>query len=501
MKNESKIKKSIYKNLFLFLLKNLLNPFFLEVSFCQTEGMSLFPFFLRHVRALRLPLAFTSLPQIPHSGVVLRSVPLYSSSSSTSSSSSIFSFPSSRSSYSASFSTSPSPPHPPFLSFSPALTNQGAEAIGLLNRGNFDASFSFAERRAEKDGDCAALMAISFHYGLGVKIDEKERDKWSERAREKGTALGKAVYHHFRGEHNLAFPLLSSLAQEGGLSFAQCILGTYYEDGKLEKGGRDLEVARRWYGEAYKQGFPLAGLLLGASLLSRVSPQDNEKGLEFLKSAALSGVPAASCKYAILLLKGVGGDGKKEEDEKKAVGLLNFGAEKGHASSQVALALLYKEGKIVERDLTKAFELLRLASERGNSTALHCVGVCYQNGEGVVKDKTEAIKYFRAAAEKGHSGAEVLLGLALSQGKGIERNEKEAVRYYEKAAEKGNGSGVFNLAVCYAIGSGVDKNPNTALSLFRKAADLGVPEARGVLMDHYRNVKTSETASVETDSS
>ena len=64
-------------------------------------------------------------------------------------------------------------------------------------------------------------------------------------------------------------------------------------------------------------------------------------------------------------------------------------------------------GNIFHRTLKKA--------ERGDASSQNSLGVMYCRGEGVPQDYTEAVKWFTKAAKQGHRPAQQALGLIRSK--------------------------------------------------------------------------------------
>src|SRR5262249_44744422 len=81
------------------------------------------------------------------------------------------------------------------------------------------------------------------------------------------------------------------------------------------------------------------------------------------------------------------------------------GAEKGYASAQLNLGMLYADGRGVERDYKRAVDWFRMAADQGNATAQYNLGYAYESGYGVRADEAEARQWYLRAARQGHAGA------------------------------------------------------------------------------------------------
>jgi hypothetical protein len=148
-------------------------------------------------------------------------------------------------------------------------------------------------------------------------------------------------------------------------------------------------------------------------------------------------------------------------------------AEKGVASAQFALGLMYAKGEDVPKDSVEAVKWYRKAAEQGDAFAEWDIGRMYRDGEGVPKDSAEAMKWFRKAAEQGIPPFLFDLGTMLADGKGVPKDSVEAVKWYRKAAEQGYPPAQCDLGAMYADGRGVPKDEIEALASVYIAAASG----------------------------
>lgn len=80
-------------------------------------------------------------------------------------------------------------------------------------------------------------------------------------------------------------------------------------------------------------------------------------------------------------------------------------AEAGNPNAQYTMALYYKNGTELEKDLSKSIEWGQKSADQGYAHAQYYMGKCYLNGEGVVQDKNKAIDLFEKSAQQGYSEA------------------------------------------------------------------------------------------------
>ena len=82
--------------------------------------------------------------------------------------------------------------------------------------------------------------------------------------------------------------------------------------------------------------------------------------------------------------------------------------------------------KITAEDAA-AFEQTKKAAEQGDITAQFNLAMMYSNGKGVNKNHPEAFKWCKKAAEQGYVDAQALLALIYRFGSGVEMNNTESL--------------------------------------------------------------------------
>ncbi len=70
------------------------------------------------------------------------------------------------------------------------------------------------------------------------------------------------------------------------------------------------------------------------------------------------------------------------------------------------MAIRYKNGDGVEKDMKEAIRLYELAAGQGNAVAQKNLAICYKNGDGVEKDMKEAIRLYELSADQGNAVAQ-----------------------------------------------------------------------------------------------
>jgi len=124
-------------------------------------------------------------------------------------------------------------------------------------------------------------------------------------------------------------------------------------------------------------------------------------------------------------------------------------------------------------DYTTAARLYRPLAEAGNAEAQHNLAILYRTGRGVEKDLQQSRHWFLRAAEQGVADAQYYLGYIYDNGEGVTANPQYAFLWYRKAAEQGHPLAQVNLGVMYAGGSGVAQDLEQAYVWFSLAAAQG----------------------------
>ncbi|KAG0247495.1 hypothetical protein DFQ27_001930, partial [Actinomortierella ambigua] len=100
----------------------------------------------------------------------------------------------------------------------------------------------------------------------------------------------------------------------------------------------------------------------------------------------------------------------------------------------------------------------RQAADKGDATEQNSLGLMYLEGQDVEQIDVEAAKWFIKAANQGSPHGQTNLGVMYKNGRGVEQNDAEAVKWFTKAASQGDPSGQFNLGTMYEDGRGVEQN-------------------------------------------
>jgi uncharacterized protein len=152
-------------------------------------------------------------------------------------------------------------------------------------------------------------------------------------------------------------------------------------------------------------------------------------------------------------------------------------AEDGFAPAQYQLALIYKNGFGVSKDLDMTVNYLTKSADKNYPDALFDLAILYSEGTGVKKDLAKAFKLTEKAANKEVAAAQFNLGVMYYQGTGTPKNYLTASRWYQRAAEQNYALAQFNLALMYFEGQGVEKSLEMSYIWNSIAASNGYPSA------------------------
>ena len=152
-------------------------------------------------------------------------------------------------------------------------------------------------------------------------------------------------------------------------------------------------------------------------------------------------------------------------------------AANGVPEAQQGLAILYREGVDVEKDLNKAFRWMKSAAEQELRLAQYNLGTHYARGEGVETSPTQALHWFRRAANNGLIHAQLQLGNMYLYGMDIQRSPVEAVKWYREAAWNNDPVGQRRMGLLCQHGIGVERDETAALQWFKLSSSNGDADA------------------------
>lgn len=205
--------------------------------------------------------------------------------------------------------------------------------------------------------------------------------------------------------------------------------------------------------------------------------RDPAEAARWYRLAAGLGDKQAMFALAVGLIEGTG----VKQDRAEARKWLEQAGRLGHAGALYNLGVMAIDGDI--QDFRAAADFFRRAAEAGNVDGTYSLAVLYREGKGVPRDMGEAARWMKRAADERVASAEVEYGIMLFNGEGVAKNEAAAARYFLRAAWRNNPVAMNRAARLYAAGRGVDKNLVEAMKwhLLARAVGLNDEWLDGVL--------------------
>ena len=229
-----------------------------------------------------------------------------------------------------------------------------------------------------------------------------------------------------------AFKYYDSSANTG-YARAQANLGYCHDIGLGTE--KNLAKAKRWYGEAAKQGNLVGQLNYAQKLLNEGIGTKNRdsilKARSWFEKALAQNARLKEAAYGIGLSY-VKIPGAKEEDLGTARNWL-LKAE-NHPKALFALGYLDEQ----QGRYGTAIELYKQAKAHGSLAAAYNLGRCREIGRGTVENKQEAMNEYLFAANRGHAMSQFAIGL-LEYNQGNNTSDYiEAVKWWRLAEKNGS---------------------------------------------------------------
>ena len=174
------------------------------------------------------------------------------------------------------------------------------------------------------------------------------------------------------------------------------------------------------------------------------------------------------------------------------------------ALSEAAAPLTYHEDEsgdkflqegiqsLSRNDFIGALKLFNKASKEGNHEAQFRIALMYRDGIGINKDMKEAAYWFRKAASNGHTQAQFELGKCFLSGEGVLQDTRMAAESFWRAAEGGHPMASFYVARMYRDGVGMERNLKRAAKYMKQAADANVENARSEFEEINKMLSSSQ---------
>lgn len=289
-------------------------------------------------------------------------------------------------------------------------------------------------RKAADKGDSWGLVGLGDLYRAGklVPQDLSKALAYYEEAAGKGnngvfTKLGDLYYRSsdvLKIDPSMAIEYYQKAAERGD-SYAIVGLGDVYRDGKIVQ--VDLPKALSLYGQAAAAG--------NRSVFTRI-------GMLYYRDALVLKVDAA-----------------------KAIEYFQKGMGAGDATAVSALADIYREGKLVSRDLNKALALYETSYADGNARAYASIVDLLMRGRPAQQKR--GIAMIGTGISQNIPGLVPIWADSYINGRGVARNPRNGMKILKEAADMGDAPAAFRLIQLYVQGYGklIPKNPSAAAKL------------------------------------
>jgi TPR repeat protein len=260
--------------------------------------------------------------------------------------------------------------------------------------------------------------------------------------------------------------------------------------------------------EAAHSGDPFSMYCWGYHLMEQSPILEQQKHIEWIKRAAISGESAASLYLGLKFLYGKPGFDK---DQSTAYEWLTLGAKYGNAKCMGAMGreMLFEGGDQEEAGkdwLLKASMLgdmyaqstlgfnqlwcsktpeeqsegvawLKASALQDNKVSIYRLAEAYQRGKGTELNLEVAAQWFTKGVEFKSAECQAALGYMYLLGKGVDEDENKAQELFQLASLQGDSWGTYMLGQCYANGYGLEQDFKAALECYTTAAAQQEPSA------------------------
>jgi len=206
---------------------------------------------------------------------------------------------------------------------------------------------------------------------------------------------------------------------------------------------------------------------------TKVLPGDPARAAMLYRAACFSGEQLACNNLAILFLEGRGVD----KDEAQAPPLLRMACSGGHVRACANLGTLYRDGVGVSKDSPRAVSLFRKACDAGDGEACGMLGRMLDAGEGTPRDTIAATTALTRGCVLRDADSCNNLGVSMLDAPPETRNESAALKLFQLACTGGVGVGCRNLGILYANGLGVHVDKTKAAAAWDAGCALGLGDA------------------------
>ena len=201
---------------------------------------------------------------------------------------------------------------------------------------------------------------------------------------------------------------------------------------------------------------------------------------------AQSGVAAAQ--YRLALMYRDGKDVEKDDEQYKE--WMKRAADQGHVDAQVAYAdILCESG--TEEDLSEALILYQAAAEKGNGSARMKISSFAGDSEAD-PDRAEILDLCKCLADSGNPLDVTRYAAVLLKTAWNEEDRRKSYEKYMEASADGNPDVFYQLAIMRRDGIGTSKSTDGYIEMLQKAAEAGHLKSMADLASIYQEGKLIE---------
>ena len=213
---------------------------------------------------------------------------------------------------------------------------------------------------------------------------------------------------------------------------------------------KNPEKALDWFKKAADKNYLPAQMYCAAAYLYGIGTKKNpEIAKRYYIAAAKNGNAIAQAALAEEFI-----NSRHSENQKLGLIWLNKSVEQSNPRAQVALGMLYANGRLVEKDSAKARSLVMAALNQDYVPAMYAMGeLARQNN-----DVEGAKDWFTKAANKNNLPAQVALARLYLDPKSALHDAQTGFLVMLKAAQNGSVDAELAVSDLYKTGQGVEKN-------------------------------------------
>lgn len=344
--------------------------------------------------------------------------------------------------------------------------------------------FSRYMKFAQKgDSNAQYIIGLMYKESYGVEFDSEKSSYWLNKAlyQENPYALVHfAQANKFRNINKSMDYLNRAAAQNNQQAFV--LLGKMHQTGRFLP--QDLELAKQWYEKAAIYHNTSAKYNLAQMYLTGIgAKKDRTLGLQLLTQAAQDNHVQAKEQLAQMYFS--------ERNFMKAFFWYSKSFKNVNPKAFYKIALMYKEGIWIKKDVKKAKQYFSVASNLGSSDALHELGVMHFVSSNK-EEKQKSVKLFKLAANfHGNANSKNMLAYMYRHGMVLPKDLTKSYKLYQASALMNNASGLYNMGKIFEKGIAVEKDYYLALDYYIKAVQNGYKNVQCNIINVLANRKTS----------